>query len=56
MGINYNLPYTNKLVNFHIEYAHHLLKGSPTILTTTQNKFDEFRFGIRVNTTRYLRF
>ncbi|TRX32212.1 hypothetical protein FNW52_17410 [Flavobacterium sp. ZT3R18] len=56
MGINYNLPYTNKLINFHIEYAHHLLNGSPTILTTTQNKFDEFRFGIRVNATRYLRF
>lgn len=56
MGVNYNLPYTNKLINFHIEYAHHLLNGSPTILTTTQNKFDEIRFGIRVNATRYLRF
>ncbi|MFV8271538.1 hypothetical protein ACNQGP_16605 [Flavobacterium sp. GT2N3] len=56
MGINYNLAQTNKLLNFHIEYAHHLLNGSPTILTTTLNKFDEFRFGIRVNTTRYLRF
>ena len=56
MGINYNLPYTNKLINFHIEYAHHLLNGSQTIISTTQNKFDEFRFGIRVNATRYLRF
>ncbi len=56
LGINYNLPYTNKLINFHIEYAHHKLNGTQTILTKTQNQFDEFRFGIRVNATRYLRF
>lgn len=56
LGINYNLPFTNKLVNFHLEYAHHLLKGSPTILTTTDKKFDEFRLELRVNATRYLRF
>lgn len=56
LGINYNLPFTNKLVNFHLEYAHHLLYGSPTILTTTDKQFDEIRFEIRVNTTRYLRF
>ena len=56
LGINYNLPYTNKLINFHIEYANHTLKGSQTIITTSQNQFDEFRFGIRVNATRYLRF
>ena len=56
LGINYNLPFTNKLINFHIEYAHHKLNGSQTIITTSQNKFGEFRFGIRVNATRYLRF
>ena len=56
LGINYNLPYTNKLINFHVEYAHHALGSSQTIITTTQNQFDEFRFGIRVNATRYLRF
>ena len=55
-GLNYNLPYTNKLINFHIEYAHHKLNGSQNIITTSQHQFDEFRFGIRVNATRYLRF
>ncbi len=56
LGINYNLPFTNKLVNFHLEYVHHLLNGSPTILTTTDKQFDEFRLELRVNATRYLRF
>lgn len=56
LGINYNLPFTNKLVSFHLEYAHHLLHGSPTILTSTDKKFDEFRLELRVNATRYLRF
>ncbi len=56
LGVNYNLPFTNKLINFHVEYAHHTLKGSQTIITKSQNQFDEFRFGIRVNATRYLRF
>ena len=56
LGINYNLPFTNKLVNFHLEYAHHLLNGSPTILTTSDKKFDEFRIELRINATRYLRF
>ena len=56
LGINYNLPFTNKLVNFHLEYAHHFLNGSPAILTTTDKQFDEFRFELRVNATRYLRF
>ncbi len=56
LGINYNLPFTNKLVNFHLEYAHHLLNGSPTILATTDKKFDEFRLELRINATRYLRF
>lgn len=56
LGINYNLPFTNKLVNFHLEYARHLLNGSPSILTTTYKRFDEFRLELRVNATRYLRF
>ncbi|MEJ7822122.1 MAG: hypothetical protein WKF85_07355 [Chitinophagaceae bacterium] len=56
LGINYNLPFTNKLINFHLEYAHHLLNGSPTILTTTDKQFDEFRLELRINVTRYLRF
>ncbi len=56
LGINYNLPFTKKLVNFHLEYAHHLLNGSPAILSTTDKQFDEFRLELRVNSTRYLRF
>jgi len=56
LGVNYNLPFTNKLVNFHLEYIHHLLNGSPIILTTTDKLFDEFRLELRVNATRYLRF
>ena len=56
LGVNYNLPFTNKLVNFHFEYAHHLLNGSPTIITATDKKFDEFRLELRINVTRYLRF
>lgn len=55
-GINYNLPFTNKLISFHLEYAHHLLNGSQTILATTDKTFDEFRFEIRINATKYLRF
>lgn len=56
LGINYNLPFTNKLLSFHLEYAHHFLNGSETILATTDKTFDEFRFEIRINSTRYLRF
>jgi len=56
LGINYNLPFTNKLMSFHLEFAHHLLNGSKTILTKTDKAFDELRFEIRINATRYLRF
>lgn len=55
-GLNYNLPYTHKLVNFHLEYAHHFLNGSPAIFTITDKQFNEFRLELRVNLTRYLRF
>lgn len=56
LGVNYNLPFTNKLMNFHLEYARHFLNGTSTILTTTEKTFNEFRLEIRINTTRYLRF
>ena len=55
-GINYNLPFTHKLVNFHVEYAHHFLNGSANILSLPKNNFDEFRLELRVSATRYLRF
>lgn len=56
MGLNYNLPLSNKLVNFHVEYAHHELCGDPSILSFTQHSFNEFRLELRINATRYLRF
>ena len=56
VGLNYNLPFTHKLVNFHIEYARHVLNGSPAIDITTNKPFNEFRLGLRVNAIRYLRF
>lgn len=55
-GLNYNLPYTHKLINFHVEYARHFLTGPSPIFTTTDNDFNEFRFEIRISVTRYLRF
>jgi hypothetical protein len=56
MGLNYNLPFSHKLASFHIEYARHSLTGSPVILNTTMQHFDEFRLELRVNATRYVRF
>ncbi len=56
LGLNYNLPFTHKLVNFHVEYAHHLVDGSTYILSLPNKNFDEFRLELRVNATRYLRF
>lgn len=56
LGFNYNLPFTHKLVNFHVEYAKHFLNGSSQIISPGQRNFDEFRFEFRVNVARYLRF
>ncbi len=56
MGLNYNLPFTNKLVNFHAEYVHHVLEDGASILSFPQHSFNEFRLELRVNATRYLRF
>ena len=55
-GFNYNLPFTHKFVNFHVEYAKHFLSGSSQIINSGQGNFDEFRFEFRVNAARYLRF
>jgi len=56
IGLNYNLPFSHKLASFHLEYARHSLIGSPLILNTALQHFDEFRLELRVNATRYLRF
>ena len=56
VGLNYNLPFTQKLVNLHLEYARHFLDRSPAIFTTPNKSFNEFRLEPRINATRYLRF
>lgn len=53
-GFNYNLPYTNKLANLHLEYAHNTLAGPAAIVTDTRSS-DEFRIEIRVSLQRYIR-
>ena len=53
-GLNYNLPYTNKLVNLHVEYAHNALSG-PNAIVTDRRSADEFRVVLRVSLQRYTR-
>ena len=53
-GINYNLPFTTKLVSVHVEYAHNSVKGPPTIVTRP-NPGDELRIELRASLQRYLR-
>ncbi|MES2326235.1 MAG: PepSY domain-containing protein [Pseudomonadota bacterium] len=54
VGFNYNLPYANKLVSLHVEYAHNSLRG-PTAIVTDSNPPDEFRVELRASLQRYLR-
>ena len=53
-GVNYNLPYTNKLVSLHLEYAHNTLSG-PASIVTGDRSVDEFRIGLRISLQRYQR-
>ena len=53
-GVNYNLPYTSKLANLHLEYAHNTLTG-PAAIVTDFHPGDEFRMVLRVSLQRYLR-
>ena len=53
-GVNYNLPYTNKLVSLHLEYAHNTLSG-PASIVTGDRSVDEFRIGVRISLQRYQR-
>lgn len=53
-GVNYNVPFTRKLVNFHIEFADNRVSGTTVIVPVTR-VFDEFRFELRFNLTRYVR-
>ncbi|MCY7376578.1 MAG: hypothetical protein LH472_11490 [Pyrinomonadaceae bacterium] len=53
-GINYNLPYTRKLANFHIEYVRNKVNG-PIAIVPVNRSFNEFRFELRFSITRYTR-
>ena len=51
-GINFNLPFTGKHVNLHIEYAMNELNGSDQILTG-ERYLNEFAVMLRASTTPY---
>ena len=53
-GFNYNLPYTGKLANFHLEYAHNSVSGAAAIITQA-GPGDEVRIGLRISLRRYVR-
>ena len=53
-GVNYNLPYMNKLANLHLEYAHNSVSG-PVAIVTDRNPGDEVRLVLRVSLQRYTR-
>lgn len=53
-GINYNLPYTRKLANFHVEYVRNSVRG-PLKIVPINRSFNEFRFELRFSVTRYTR-
>ncbi len=53
-GINYNLPYTRKLANFHVEYVRNKVNG-PIAIVPVNRSFNEFRFELRFSVTRYTR-
>ncbi len=54
VGFNYNLPYTQKLANFRLEFADNRVQGAAAIVPVTR-VYDEFRFELRLNVTRYIR-
>ena len=53
-GVNYNLPYTNKLASLHAEYAHNSISG-PAAIVSDGSPGNEFRVVLRVSLQRYLR-
>ncbi|MGI8744753.1 MAG: hypothetical protein ACR2NN_19705 [Bryobacteraceae bacterium] len=53
-GINYNLPFSRKLVNLHLEYARNGVHG-PKMIVPVARSFNEFRLELRFNVTRYIR-
>lgn len=53
-GVNYNLPYTGKLANLHVEYAHNAVHG-PSAIVMDSRPPNEFRVELRASLQRYLR-
>ncbi len=53
-GINYNLPNTRKLANFHVEYVRNSVRG-PVAIVPVNRSFNELRFEFRLSVTRYTR-
>jgi hypothetical protein len=53
-GANYNLPFTQKLLNFHAEYGFNSIDG-PAAIVPVAGDSGEFRLELRANLTRYLR-
>ncbi|MDQ6700632.1 MAG: hypothetical protein M3Z36_10660, partial [Acidobacteriota bacterium] len=54
VGVNYNLPFSRKLANLHLEYARNAVYG-PHAIVPEARSFNEFRVEVRFSLTRYLR-
>jgi hypothetical protein len=54
LGVNYNLPFAQKLANFHVEFADNRVNGAAALVPAAR-VFDEVRFELRFNVTRYTR-
>ena len=53
-GVNYNLPFSQKLASLHVEYARNAVRG-PAETVPKARLFHEFRVELRFSLTRYLR-
>ncbi len=53
-GVNYNLPYSQKLANLHVEYARNAVRG-PQEIVPTGRSFNGFRVELRFSLARYVR-
>lgn len=53
-GVNWNLPETHKLINFHLEYARNSIAG-PLSSVSRGYPHDELGLELRFNATRYIR-
>jgi len=53
-GINYNLPDTRKIANFHVEYVRDSVR-SPIEIVPVNRSFNELWFELRFSLIRYIR-